>query len=73
MEFVVDGERLGEVLGPFLDYDDVTDNCVPVLVTDWPTGIAWEDLDRLLGETVSPSAGLPCMPVPNVVILGAVP
>jgi hypothetical protein len=36
MEFVVDGERLGEVLGPFLGYDDATDNDVPILVTDWP-------------------------------------
>lgn len=47
MEFVVDGERLGQVLGPFLDYD-VTDNYVPVLVTDWPTGIALEGRDPLL-------------------------
>ena len=54
MEFVVDCERLGRVLGPFLGYDDATDSYVPVLVTDWPTGIGLEDLDRLLGETVSP-------------------
>ena len=54
MEFVVDGERLGRILGPSLGYDDVTTEYVPVLVTDWPTGIALDDLDRLLGQPGPP-------------------
>jgi len=54
MEFVIDGERLGRVLGPFLGYEDVTEEYVPVLVTDWPAGIALEDLGRLLGAPAPP-------------------
>lgn len=54
MEFVIDGERLGRQLGPFLGYADATDEYVPVLVTDWPTGIALSDLDRLLGAEPPP-------------------
>jgi hypothetical protein len=50
MDFVVDGKRLGQALGRFLGYADVTDEYVPVLVTDWPAGPAIEDLDRLLGS-----------------------
>jgi len=50
----VDGERLGQVLGRFLGCDDVTDEYAPVLVTDWPTGIALEDFDRLLGAPAPP-------------------
>ncbi|TCC17255.1 hypothetical protein [Kribbella sindirgiensis] len=57
LEFVVDGERLGRVLGPFLDYDDATEDYVSVLVRDWPTGRAFEDLDRLLGAVPEPSLG----------------
>jgi hypothetical protein len=49
LEFVVDDEPLGRVLGPFLGYADLTEEYVPVLVSDWPTGIALEDVDRLLG------------------------
>lgn len=37
------------MLGPFLGYGDVTEEYVSVLVTDWPTGIALDDLERLLG------------------------
>lgn len=54
MEFVIDGERLGRILGPFLGYGDATEEYVPVLVTDWPAGIALEDLGRLLGAAPSP-------------------
>lgn len=57
MEFVVDGERLGQVLGPFLDLDDATDDYVTVLATDWAAGVALKELDRLLGEAVSPQLG----------------
>jgi hypothetical protein len=56
-EFVVDGERLGRVLGPFLDHEDVTDYYVPVLVADRPGGAAREELDRLLGAAPEPSLG----------------
>jgi hypothetical protein len=54
MEFVVDGERLGRILGPFLGCDDATEDKVPVLVTNWPTGVALEDLGRLLGAPPPP-------------------
>ena len=54
MEFVIDGQRLGRVLGPFLGLADVTEQHVPVLVIDWDTGIALEDLDRLLGAASTP-------------------
>jgi hypothetical protein len=57
MEFVVDGERLGQILGPFLGYGDATDEYVPVLVTDWPADIALEDFDRLLGAGAPPQLG----------------
>lgn len=57
MEFVVDGERLGRVLGPFLYYDDATEGFVSVLVSDSPADIALEDLDRLLGAAPEPSLG----------------
>ena len=57
LEFVVDGQRLGQILGPFLDDDDATDEYVPVLVTDWPVGMSLEDLDRLLGAGAPPSLG----------------
>jgi hypothetical protein len=57
LEFVVDGVRLGRVVGPFLDYDDATDEYVSVLVSDWPTDAALEDLNRLLGVGVAPSLG----------------
>lgn len=52
MEFVVDGQRLGHLLEPFLGYDAV-EEYVPVLVTDWPTGVALDDVGRLLtgGQT----------------------
>lgn len=45
----MDGEPLGRILGPFLGYADATEEYVSVLVSDWPTGIALEDVDRLLG------------------------
>ena len=49
MEFVVDGERLGRVLGPFLGLTDVTADLVPVLVTNWPGAAVPAELDLLLG------------------------
>jgi hypothetical protein len=54
LEFVVDGEPLGRLLGSFLGLRDATDEYLSVLVTDWPTGIALDDLDHLLGITTSP-------------------
>lgn len=53
----MDGERLGRVLGPLLDHEDVTDYYVPVLVADRPGGVVFEDLDRLLGAEPEPSLG----------------
>jgi len=57
LEFVVGGERLGRLVGPFLGYDDATEDYVSVLVSDWPTEAALEDLDRLLGAAPEPSLG----------------
>lgn len=49
MEFLVDGEPLGRVLGPYLGYVDLTEQYVSVLVSDWPTRMALDDLDQLPG------------------------
>jgi hypothetical protein len=54
MEFVVDAGRLGPILVPFLGCDDATEDTVPVLVTNWPVGVALEDLGRLLGAPPPP-------------------
>ena len=55
MEFVVDGQPLGRTLGPFLFYEDATQEYVSVLVNDWPINSAAVDLDRLLGKQPDPS------------------
>ena len=55
LEFVVDGERLGRVVGPFLHDDDATEDYVSVLVGDWPTEATLQDVDRLLGAAPDPT------------------
>lgn len=53
MEFVVDGGRLGRLLGPHLGRDDWIDGGnVPVLVTDDRLDV--DQLDRLLGAPALP-------------------
>ena len=49
MDFVIDGERLGEVLARELGPD-----VVPVLVTNWPAGFPADDFGGLVGEADSP-------------------
>jgi hypothetical protein len=75
MEFVVDDELLGRVFGPFLGHADVTEEYVPVLVSDWPTGIALEDVDRLLGagSTFERAGELRCISARNAVSWVAAP
>lgn len=50
LDFVVDGESLGERLAQVLGDANLPAGYVPVLVLDWPIGFPAEDYGRLVGE-----------------------
>ena len=54
LEFLVDGSHLGVFLGPHLGLADTTTEYVPVLATNWPSGVAVDDVRRLIGAMPSP-------------------
>jgi hypothetical protein len=54
LDFVVDGESLGDQLAPVLGCASLPADYVPVLVLDWPMGFPAEDYGRLVGELPAP-------------------
>lgn len=48
--FVVDGDNLGELLGPMIGLNNLALDLVPVLVFNWSSGFPGHDFDRLKGE-----------------------